>query len=211
MKFLYALFLAWLLLPISNIFAQYYIIDPQHSHIGFRVRHMGIAWVEGKFTEFGGSFEYYPQDVSKSRVETVIRAGSIDTGSGKRDRHLKSEDFIDSMNTKTIRFVSNKIEPQGPDNFKMTGVLTIKNVAKEVTLDVTRGGSLVDPWGTPRAAFQATTTINRKDFGLTWNRVLESGALLVGEEIEVRLEIEGATPIKSAPKLSDPSLEKARP
>ena len=210
-SFFTALFLliSGLLIPQSS-FAQYYAIDPEHSRVEFKVKHMGIGWVTGEFREFSGNFAFDPKNLAKSYVEATIKATSIDSNTEKRDKHLKSAAFLDTLMFKNIRFLSNKIDGENPENFKLKGVLTIKSTSREVILDVHHSGSLVDPWGVQRASFQATTTINRKDFGLTWNRLLETGALLVGEEVLITLDIQGVEVKDNTPKLIDPSLMKNR-
>jgi len=171
--------------------AAEYAIDPSHSSVSFKVRHLAISSVPGKFGDFKGTFSFDPQNISASKAEVQIVASSINTGEQKRDDHLKSGDFLDAGKFSAITFKSNKVEKVSDTEFKAFGDLTIHGVTHPVTLNVTYGGSATDPWGKERAAFQATTKINRKDFGLTWSKTLETGGLVVGEEIDITLEIEG--------------------
>lgn len=194
---------ALLVSPITS--AEQYVIDPEHSNIGFRVRHMGIGWVEGQFTDYQGYFEYVPEDVSQWRTEATIKSTSIDTGLIKRDRHLRSHEFLHSADFPAIRFISNQVIPGEGGNFQLKGVLTIRDKSHEAVLNVKPGGTLVDPWGVKRAAFQATTTINRKDYGVIWNRILDNGSLFVGDEVEIILDIQGVVLVKAEVRMKDPS------
>lgn len=193
---------------VTDSQAEYYIIDPEHSRVEFKVKHMGIGWVTGEFKTFEGKFSFDPKDLKKSFVEATIKTSSISTNAPNRDKHLKSVAFLNANLHKNIRFVSNSQEGDDPENFKIKGVLTIRDVSNEVILDVQHMGSLVDPWGTPRASFQASTKINRENYALTWNRLLESGALLVGEEVFINLDIQGVEVKDTTPKLIDPSTRK---
>lgn len=206
--FFWLLTLKICLFTAQNSYAETYTIDPEHSRLEFKVRHLGIGWVVGKFAEFGGNFTYDPKDLSKSSADVVIKASSLDSGTPKRDRHLRSPDFLNTMEQREIRFFAKQVEGTDPENFKVKGVLTIRDIQKEVYLDVVHGGSIIDPWGNPRSAFHATTKINRKDFGLKWNRIIETGALLVGEEIEISMDIQGIAVKDTRPKLEDPSAFK---
>ena len=138
-----------------------------------------------------GSFLYDPANPSASKASATINATSINTRQTKRDDHLKSPDFLDVSKFPQIQFVSREIKEATPSSFKAVGDLTIRGVTKPVTLDVAVGGTAKDMYGNDRAAFSATTTINRKDFGLVWNKVLETGALVVGDEVKIALEVEG--------------------
>ena len=171
--------------------AAEYAIDPTHSSVAFKVRHLAISSVPGKFGEFKGTFSFDPANIDASKAEAQIVTGSVNTGEAKRDNHLKSGEFLDSSKFAAITFKSTKIEKVSDTEFKAIGDLAIHGVTRPVTLNVTYGGSATDPWGKERAAFLATTKINRKDFGLTWNKTLERGGLVVGEEVDITLEIEG--------------------
>lgn len=178
-------------LVATSAWATDYKIDPTHSSVVFKVRHMGISYVPGRFMSLDGTFSYDPTNVKNSKAAATIAVASINTADVKRDDHLKSRDFLDATKFKDIAFKTTSVEPVSADTFKAHGGLTIHGVTKPVVLDVTYGGSGKDPWGNERAAFTAMTKINRKDFGLTWSKVLETGKLLVGEEVQIVLEIEG--------------------
>ena len=190
MKNLLKLFLILLIFPSTSIAATYKI-DPAHSTIGFKVKHLAISKVPGSFTEFSGTFSFDPNKLTESRAAATIAVKSIDTANAKRDDHLRGDDFFSAEKFPEISFQTTKIEPVIGEGFKATGDLTIHGVTKSVVLNVAFNGSAKDPSGKERAAFSATTKINRKDFGLTWNKVLETGGLVVGEEVEISIEVEG--------------------
>jgi len=175
----------------SSAWAAEYEIDPSHSSVGFKVKHLAISSVPGKFAEFKGTFSFDPENVEASKADASITATSIDTGDKKRDDHLRGGDFLDTTAHPTISFKSSKVEKLSDSEFKAHGDLSIHGVTKPVVLDVTFGGAVKDPWGKERAAFVATTKINRKDFGLTWSKVLETGGLVVGDDVAITLEVEG--------------------
>ena len=190
-RFLRALAVLISLVIPSVAAADTWVIDTDHSNVGFKVRHMMISNVKGDFGTFKGSVDINDTDLTRSKVEVIIETASIDTGVAKRDEHLRSAEFFDVARFPTMTFVSSKVEKSGPDKLKVTGNLTLRGVTKEVVLDVegpTR--SYKDPWGNVKRGASATTKINRKDFGLTWNKVIESGGVAVGEEVAIALEIE---------------------
>jgi len=189
MKKLLVLSLATLM--SSTCWAAEYQIDPSHSSVVFKVKHLAISSVPGRFGEVSGKFSFDPAKIEASKAEATLSVTSIDTMDAKRDDHLKSPDFLDASKFPTISFKTNKVEKVSDSAFKAHGDLTIHGVTKPVTLDVTYGGSVKDPWGKERAAFEAKTVINRKDFGLTWNKTLETGGLVVGDDVSIALEIEG--------------------
>ena len=166
-------------------------IDPDHSNVGFKVRHLMVSNVKGNFDKHTGTVEINDQDITKSRVEVSIDTNSVNTNVQKRDEHLRSADFFDVAKYPAMTFVSKKVAKAGKDKLKVTGDLTLHGVTKQVVLDV-EGPSKEskDPWGTIRKGATATTKINRKDFGLAWNKALETGGVAVGEEITITLEIE---------------------
>jgi len=172
-------------------FASTWTIDPDHSNIGFKVRHLMVSNVKGSFDKHTGTVEINDKDITKSKVEVSIDTNSINTNVQKRDDHLRSADFFDVAKFPTMTFVSKKIAQAGKDKLKVTGDLTLHGVTKEVVLDV-EGPSKEskDPWGSLRKGATATTKINRKDFGLVWNKALETGGVAVGDEIIITLEIE---------------------
>ena len=165
-------------------------IDTSHSGIHFSVRHMVIAKVRGAFDRFSGVVELDESNPAASKVSVRIEAASIDTREEKRDAHLRSADFFDVAQYPELTFTSTKIEKLGGDDYRVTGDLTIHGVTKEVVLDAESLGAGKDPWGNDRIAFSAKTAVNRKDFGLTWNQALETGGVLVGEKIEISLDVQ---------------------
>ncbi len=171
--------------------AANYKIDSDHSRIGFKVRHLGISAVPGKFTQFSGSFNYDPTNLAASSAHAEVEVKSVDTEQQKRDDHLRSPDFFDAAKFGKMTFKSTKVEPVNSESFKLHGDLTIHGITKPVTFDVNVGGTAKDPWGNERAGFAAEAKINRKDFGLAWSKTLDNGSLVVGDEVMIDLEIEG--------------------
>jgi polyisoprenoid-binding protein YceI len=171
--------------------AETWSIDADHSSIGFTVRHMMVSNVKGTFGTFSGVAEVDEKDVTKSKITVTIDTASINTGVPKRDEHLRSADFIDTAKYPTMTFVSKRVEKSGNDRLKVYGDLTLRGITKPVVLDV-EGPTKVykDPQGKLRRGASATAKINRKDFGLTWNKVIEAGGVLVGEEVNISLEAE---------------------
>jgi polyisoprenoid-binding protein YceI len=166
-----------------------YDFDLSHSSVNFHVRHLMVSKVHGRFTQWGGTLELDEQDLTKSRLEVTIQAASIDTKEEKRDAHLRSADFFDAEKFPTLTFKSTQITKDG-DDYKVLGDLSIHGVTKQVELEVEGGQIVKDPWGGTRTGFSAKTKISRKDFGLEWNVALETGGFLVGDKIEISLEIE---------------------
>lgn len=165
-------------------------IDTTHSGISFSVRHMVFAKVRGRFTNWEGNIQLDPANLTNSSVAVEIDAASIDTGVPERDNHLRSADFLDVERFPKLRFQSTRIEQVSGDRYRIHGNLTIRDISREVVLDAEYGGQAKDPWGSVRAAFTATTSVDRTDFGLTWNQVLEAGGVLVGERIDIELEVQ---------------------
>jgi polyisoprenoid-binding protein YceI len=168
---------------------QQWDFDLSHSSVNFHVRHLMVSKVHGRFSLWSGKLELDEQDLTKSRLEVEIDASSVDTKEPKRDEHLRSADFFDVAQFPKLTFKSTKIEKDG-DDYKVTGDLTIHGITKSVTLAVEGGDQVKDPWGGTRTGFSAKTTVNRKDFGLTWNVALETGGFVVSDKIEITLEIE---------------------
>jgi polyisoprenoid-binding protein YceI len=171
-------------------------IDIGHSGVNFSVRHMVVAKVRGRFREGQGSLSYSPNDPSSARVSVEIDAASIDTGVKDRDEHLRSSDFFDVQQFPKLRFESTTVEQAEAGRLRLLGNLTIRDVTREVTLEVESLGSIVDPWGHRRAAFSAKTSVDRRDFGLQWNQLLEAGGVMVGERVDIELEIEAVAEAK---------------
>ncbi len=164
--------------------------DPSHSNVGFSARHLMVAKVRGHFSSWNGTLEIDEENPAASHVEVSIDAASIDTKEADRDKHLKSADFLNVDEFPHITFKSTKVERKGKTDLLVSGDLTIHGTTHPVTLDVEYAGRAKDPWGGERAGFSATTSINRKDFGLVWNVALETGGFLVGDKIDIVLEIE---------------------
>jgi polyisoprenoid-binding protein YceI len=175
----------------SRAEAVSYAIDPDHSQVIFKVKHMGISTVTGRFDLMEGSYTFDDKDISNSSVETTIQSASVNTNKQKRDDHLKSPDFLNVDKYPTITFKSKEIKKDDGDDFTIIGDLTINGVTKQVELDAEYGGKAVDPMGNERTAFTAETKIDRKDYGLTWNKTLDTGGLVVGDDVNIELEIEG--------------------
>lgn len=165
-------------------------VDPAHSNVEFAVKHLMISTVKGRFGDVKGTVTYNESDPSQSRVDIEVGIASIDTRTEQRDAHLRSPDFFHAEQYPTMRFVSRRIEGDITKEFKLVGDLTIKDVTREITLDAEFNGREKDPWGGERMGFEATGKLNRKDFGLNWNQVLESGGWLVGEDIKLSIEVE---------------------
>ena len=177
--------------PTPSTQATQWQIDPAHSAAHFSVRHLMISNVRGEFTNIGGSAVIDPSNPSNSSVEVTIQTASLSTREPQRDEHLRSADFFDVANHPTLTFRSTRVESLGADNFKLTGDLTIRGVTKQVTFDVEGPtASVKDPWGNTRAGVTASTKINRKDFGVAFNALTETGALVVGDEVKITVEAE---------------------
>lgn len=166
-------------------------LDAAHSSAEFSVRHLMIANVRGKIPIKSATIVRDENDITKSRVEAELDVAAIDTGAADRDNHLRSADFFDVANHPTIRFVGTSIQ-EVEDGLRVTGDLTIRGVTRPVTLDVDLLGEAKDPWGNTKAALEATTTFDRRDFGLTWNAALEAGGVLVGDKVKVSLTLQVA-------------------
>jgi polyisoprenoid-binding protein YceI len=166
-------------------------VDPAHSGINFSVRHMVVTKVRGRFTSWKANLDLGSNDdLSDAKVDVTIEAASIETGVADRDKHLRSADFLNAEAFPELRFQSKRVEKVGKGSFRVVGDLTIAGVTREVPLDVSYGGRAKDPWGNERALFSAETKINREDFGLKWNQVLEAGGVLVGEKVEIEIELQ---------------------
>ena len=169
--------------------AQTYAIDKMHSEVAFQVRHL-LTKVRGRFTEFAGTVVFDQEHPEQSSASLTIQASSVDTGTPDRDTHLRSDDFFAVGTHPTLTFTGSRVVKTGDDTYDVVGTLTIRGVAKEITMPVTYLGTAKDPWGNVRAGFEASLTLNRKDFGLTWNAALETGGFLVGDEVRLNLSIQ---------------------
>ena len=172
-------------------------IDSSHSSVHFSVRHLVIAKVRGSFARWSGTVQVPDGDFSKATVAVTIDASSIDTGVADRDAHLKSADFFDVAQYPELRFVGKRVQPRSGADIDVVGDLTIKGITREVILRVEQHGQAKDPWGNLRAAFSAKTSIDRKDFGLTWNQVLETGGVMVGDRVEIEAEIQAVKQVEA--------------
>ncbi len=162
-------------------------IDPAHTAVEFSVRHLMITTVKGRFGTVSGTLVLDEASIERSKVEVEIDVNSIDTREDKRDAHLRSADFFDVENHPKLTFVSRRVERSG-DGLKMTGDLTIRGTTKEITLDVEDLGRARDPWGGDRAAFTATGKLNRNEYGLKWNQALETGGVMVSDEVKLTID-----------------------
>jgi polyisoprenoid-binding protein YceI len=170
--------------------ATAWTIDASHSEVGFAVKHLMISTVRGRFGAVSGSIAFADDDFSQATAEVTIDAASIDTREPKRDEHLRSADFFDVQVFPKLTFTSRSVRSITGSHFSLVGDLTIKDVTREVVLDVAFEGAQQDPWGNQKSAFTATTTISRSAFGLTWNAALETGGVLVGDDVKIALDVQ---------------------
>lgn len=167
-----------------------WVLDPTHSEILFKVKHLMITNVKGEFRKFGAEVLTDGNDFTTASVNVTIDAGSVFTNNEDRDNHLKSADFFDSENFKELSFKATSLKKVDDDEYKLNGLLTIKGVTNEVSLNVEFGGINKDPWGNEKAGFSIEGKINRKDWGLNWNAALETGGVLVSEEVKISAEVQ---------------------
>ncbi len=184
-----ALTLAAVFFLAAPVFAATYKIDVDHSTVGFKIRHL-LSNVNGRFNQFEGTVDYDPEKPETWKANAAIQAASIDTNVAPRDKHLRSADFFDVEKFPTLTFTTTEVTDVTPAGAKLKGLLNLHGVEKTVVMDLQIHGVAKDPWGNVKAGFTAATKINRKDFGLAWNKALESGQFLVGEEVLITLEIE---------------------
>jgi polyisoprenoid-binding protein YceI len=190
MKRYFATILGFFVIPVFAYGATWQI-DPDHSSFQFKVRHLMVSNVKGDFTKVRGMVTIDEQSLANLKVEITIDAASVNTGHAKRDEHLRSADFFDVTKYPTITFVSKKIERTGANTLKVIGDLTIRGVTKEIAVDVEGPTPEVkDPGGNFRCGATATAKINRQDFGIMWNRVLDTGGVVVGDEVNIYVEVE---------------------
>lgn len=168
---------------------QVWEIDGVHSEVSFRIRHL-VSKVRGSFRDFAVKVETVEANPAASRVTFTIQAASIDTGNADRDKHLRSADFFDVEKFPTITFVSTAIAPKGNNRFDVTGTLTMHGVSKEITLPVEFTGTMKDPMGNTKAGFDTSTTLNRKDYGIVWNRALDAGGFVLGDDVTVSISLQ---------------------
>lgn len=192
MLLLKRIFLVTLLVMIPHFaLASTWRIDPAHTAVEFKIRHLMVSWVKGVFTEIDGTVVINETDLAASNVNIQIKTASINTNNKKRDDHLRSPDFFDVTNYPLMTFVSKKVVVSNGQPVTIVGDLTIRDVTREVKLEIEDSSQTVtDPWGNTRRGASASTKINRKDYGLTWNKALEAGGVVVGEEVRISLEVE---------------------
>ena len=178
--------------------AAHYNVDDSHSHVGFSIKHL-VGIVKGEFKEFGGSFEFDKDKVEDTKGTFTAKTASISTNNPKRDEHLKSADFFDAKKFPEITLANLKVEKKG-DKFQAQGDLTMHGVTKPVTFDVEFGGTAKDPWGNTRAGFSATTKLARKDFGIVWNKSLDAGGVMLGEDVMLDIQVEAVEGPAKAPE-----------
>lgn len=171
--------------------ADTYVIDAAHSDVTFTIRHL-ISKVTGRFNEFSGNFKIDLQDLDASSAEFTIKAASIDTRNEDRDKHLRSGDFFEVETYPEITFKSSKISKTGDNTYDVTGTFTMHGVSKEITLPVTYLGEVKDPWGNLKVGFATSTTLDRKEYGIVWNKALDAGGMILGDEVEVVINLEVA-------------------
>jgi polyisoprenoid-binding protein YceI len=177
-------------------------IDLVHSSVGFTVRHLVVSKVRGKFTRWTGTILMDEHDLTRAQVDVSIEPASVDTGVEQRDNHLRSADFFDVEKYPTMAFKSTRVEKAPDGSLRLHGNLTMHGVTRPVTLDVEYAGSQKDPWGGFRAGFSARTSLDRKEFGLTYNQLLEAGGVVVGEKVDIDIEVEA---VKQVPAAAGPA------
>ena len=175
-----------------------YTVDKQHTEAGFQVRHL-LTKVRGTFRDVSGSIAWDKADPARSTVEFHLKTASVDTGVEQRDNHLRSQDFFWAEKYPEIAFVSTKVVAKSKDQFEVTGNLTIRGVTKQITLPVSYLGEQKDPWGNTKAGFETGITITRQDFGLVWNKAIETGGFLVGDEVQIAVNLEAAKDVAPVP------------
>jgi polyisoprenoid-binding protein YceI len=185
------LFFCLALCTPSIAMAANYQLDADHSSIQFKIRHLTVSNVTGTFNKFKGSASVEGEDIATLKVEVTIDAASVDTGHEKRDEHLRNADFLDVAKYPTITFVSKKVMKAEPGKLRVTGDLTLHGVTREITVDL-EGPTpeIKDPWGNFRRGATGTAKIDRRDFGITWNKALDTGGLVVGNEVGIQVDIE---------------------
>lgn len=166
--------------------------DLSHSKVSFNVSHMVVAEVTGRFTEFEATLTQGKDDFSDAKISAAIKTKSINTDSEGRDKHLRSADFFDAEKYPEITFVSKSFEKSGNDRFKVTGDLTMHGTTKTIVLDTKFNGTINDPWGNTKAGFKAEGKLSRKEFGIVWNKAIETGGFVVGDEVEIVINVEMA-------------------
>jgi polyisoprenoid-binding protein YceI len=165
-------------------------IDPNHSEVQFKVKHLVITTVTGRFKKFEGNMQAEKEDFSDAKINFTADANSIDTNNEQRDGHLKSDDFFNAEKYPALTFTSKELKKTGGNNYKLTGDLTIRNITKSVELDVEYEGTAIDPWGNTKVGFEIKGVVNRFDYDLKWNTLTEAGGAMVGADIKLALNIQ---------------------
>ena len=189
---LIALIVAWTVsvaVPRMALSAERYEIDPAHTSIGFAVRHLVINKVRGSFKTFSGEIFYDEKDITKSSVSVTIQAASISTDHQKRDKHLRSPEFFDVERFPLITFRSTRVERRA-DGYVAVGTLTMHGISREIALPFTLLGRVKDPWGNTRIGVEASLTLNRQDYGVSWSKTMDNGGLVVGNEVRIEINLE---------------------
>ncbi len=178
------------MIATASLTATKWAIDPTHTEVHFKVKHLVIATVTGSFKSFSGTVESEEDTFENAKVGFKIDTNSIDTGNTDRDGHLKSDDFFAAEKYPELTFSNGVLKKVSGDDYKLAGILSIKGISKEVVLTVEYGGTVVDPWGNTKAGFEINEIINRKDFGLTWSALTEAGGMVVSEEVKLHINAE---------------------
>jgi polyisoprenoid-binding protein YceI len=184
-----------LFLGSAALAADNYTMDPVHTNVAFSVKHMVVSTVHGRFNDVSGNIIFDATAPAKCSVKVDIKAASVDTANLKRDQHLRTADFFDVTKFPDISFESKKVVKRG-GGYEVTGMLSIKGVSKEVTFPFTLTGPITDIMGKPRLGAEAALTINRQDYGITWNKTLDNGGLLVGNDVKIELSVEAVKETK---------------
>lgn len=190
MKSINKLFVLFLLLSVPAVAQTKWSFDKVHSKVEFSVSHLVISEVSGTFKSFDGSVEATKDDFSDAKIDFTVDINSINTDNENRDGHLKSDDFFNAEKFPKMIFKGKSLKKVGKNKYKLSGDLTIRDITKSITLDVVYNGTVKDPWGNTKAGFKVKGTLNRFDYGLKWNTLMETGGAVVGKEIEIKVDLE---------------------
>jgi polyisoprenoid-binding protein YceI len=186
---LFAAFALAALASVPSFAADVYNVDASHSEVSFQVRHL-VTNVRGRFNDFDGTINLDPANLEKSKVEFRVKAASIDTANEDRDKHLRAEDFFHAEKYPEITFKSTSVKKTGKDTYAVTGDFTMRGVTKRITLPVTYLGTARDPWGNDKAGFETAATLDRKDYGITWNKAVDNGGVILGDDVKIAINLE---------------------
>lgn len=190
MKSINKLFVLFLLLSVPALAQTKWAFDKVHSKVEFSVSHLVISDVSGFFKSFDGTVEATKDDFSDAKIDFTVDINSIDTDNQNRDGHLKSDDFFNAEKFPKMIFKGKSLKKVGKNKYKLTGDLTIRDITKSITLDVVYNGTVKDPWGNTKAGFKVKGTVNRFDYGLKWNTLMETGGAVVGKDVEIKVDLE---------------------